>query len=155
MTTTVNGLPKGRPTDCTPELQTQILDYLGRGMPVNLSCQAVGIDVSTLTHWRSRARDGDEPYLGFIAAVKKARAIGQRVVGDRILDASKKPQHWTAGAWWLERTDPENFGRRDRLQVDQVTKVVFHNEEIAKTDHEGVIEVEGRVVSEITEKGSE
>ena len=30
---------------------------------------------------------------------------------------SAAPQHWQAAAWWLERSFPDRYGRRDRNEV--------------------------------------
>jgi hypothetical protein len=56
-----------------------------------------------------------------LQAVKEARARGKLAVLKRISAASEKPQFWTAGAWMLERTDPEQFAlRKDNADTPKV-----------------------------------
>ena len=44
----------------------------------------------------------------------KAYAIALRV--ENIRQAGVEG-NWQADAWWLERVDPENFGRKDKLSL--------------------------------------
>lgn len=49
--------------------------------------------------------------------VEKAEATAEFTYVSKIAIAADDPKNWTAAAWWLERRHPDEFGRRDRLDV--------------------------------------
>lgn len=56
------------------------------------------------------------PYVVFAFQVKRATAAAEIRVINNIQKASQT--QWQAGAWWLERTRPDEYGRRDRLGLE-------------------------------------
>lgn len=89
----------------------------------NLSaCDAAGIDRTTFQRWSQRAElEPESAYASFARELKRLRRVGQLELLNRIKVASEKPQFWTAAAWTLERTDPEQFAlRKDDAQVPKV-----------------------------------
>jgi hypothetical protein len=52
-----------------------------------------------------------------LTEVEKAEAEAEFTHVSNIARASIDPKNWTASAWWLERRHPDDFGRRDRLEV--------------------------------------
>lgn len=59
-------------------------------------------------------------YLELMEAIKKANADSIKKNLKTIQSHSEK--EWQAAAWLLERRDPENFGRRDKLAVTHFTE---------------------------------
>ena len=97
-----------RPSKRTPELQAAIERALEIGNTRTAAALGAGIDRGTFAAWCRR-------YPAFLRAVEKAEAVGQqRLVGQVALAARTT---WQAAAWMLERRDPENWGRRERLEV--------------------------------------
>lgn len=97
----------------TPEARKAVLKAVSDGLPYKHCASLAGISYRTLKHWLTRGRrDEDGPYVAFLALVKKAqsKAVQQAVKGIRT--AGKK--NWTAYAWFLERTNPEQFGSEGR-----------------------------------------
>jgi hypothetical protein len=83
-------------------------------------CEAAGIHPDTLNNWYKLA-EHSSPHSAFSSLLKAARARGKLELLNRIKAASEKPQFWTAAAWTLERTDPEQFAlRKDDSQVPRV-----------------------------------
>jgi hypothetical protein len=100
-----------RPTDLTPELGAEIVRVVGEGLPLSKAADFVGISYRTLCRWMKRT---DPPYDVFCHDLKQAKAAVQlRMVGE----IQKGVQNWQARAWYLERSDPKNWGRQDRLEV--------------------------------------
>lgn len=64
----------------------------------------------TLLPWEKRTVD-------FAAMVAQAKARGKYEHIKNIKAAGATPDHWQASAWYLERTDPERFGRKDTMKV--------------------------------------
>jgi hypothetical protein len=93
-----------------------VLETLFRAVSAGLnqrdSCAAAGIHPTTFQRWMNAAED--EPtsaYAALAADLKAARAAGKLAHLENIKKHSAK--EWTASAWTLERTDPEQFGKRD------------------------------------------
>ena len=119
----------GQSTKLTPEVQELICEELRNGRPASIACGIVGIEFNTYKNWMKWG-SGDPPdskrstwpsvvtvYRQFFAAVKQARGEASAEHLENIRAAGKDPKYWTASAWWLERTDPENFGRREAPTV--------------------------------------
>lgn len=105
----------GRPSLLTPERQETICATLRVFGTVAMACKRAGIDDSTYYKWMEKGRVGEPGYVEFFNAVEKAKADGQTLALAEIVKAGKK--QWQANAWLLERTMPQDFGRKDRLDL--------------------------------------
>jgi len=104
-------------TKLTPELQEEILNLIRAGNYVKDACLAVGIDESTYYKWIKRGEKAKSGiYFQFVQSTKKARAFARALRVEKITDAME--ENWQAAAWWLERTDPEHWGRRSRVDLE-------------------------------------
>lgn len=134
-----NGEPTnlGRPILLDPDLATTVSSLLRRGMTQTDACDAAGLARSTFYSWISRARtlrdriatpDTEGPIqpsdltaeevqlLDFLDAVTGARA---RAKGDALgAIRAGMADDWRAAAWFLERSFPAEYGRRDALLVE-------------------------------------
>ena len=90
------------------------------------ACKIAGIRYDTFMEWmRSKPE--------FSEAVKKAEDTGN----DKIKDICKRriieDKSWQSAAWWLERTDPANFGQRNNLNISaEKPLIVVADEETKK-----------------------
>ncbi len=103
-----------RPTDLTPELADKLCQLVEEGLPMSRAAEHEGIDYSTLKRWQRRK---GEPYEGFCASLKRAKAASQAA---SIRTIRMGAQGWQGEAWYLERSDPKNWGRR--MEVKQEVK---------------------------------
>jgi hypothetical protein len=107
-----------------PVTLQSLLDSAAAGLNDKTCCEAAGINPITLQRWAKLADESPQDFpahVAFVSALKEARANGKRELLNRIRLASEKPQFWTAAAWTLERTDPEQFAlRKDDSQVPRV-----------------------------------
>jgi hypothetical protein len=86
------------------------------GNYAHVASEYAGISKSTHYNWLKLGEQGQEPYVEYLDAIKKAEAIAQvRNVGI-IQEAAIKT--WTAAAWFLERKHYSEWGRRDRNQIE-------------------------------------
>ena len=109
--------PPGRPTKLTPELREKICSTLADGNYVATTCDYVGITEHTFYEWMHRGErnapsDQAAGYPEFYQAVKKARSTSEIVSLARIRRAGADGQ-WQADAWFLERSNPKRWGRRN------------------------------------------
>lgn len=64
----------GRPTKCTPEVTGKVADAIRDGLYAESAATLAGIGERTYYSWMKRGEAGDEPYVQFRLAVKKAEA---------------------------------------------------------------------------------
>ncbi len=105
----------GRPTKCTPKAIARIAKVLALGGTINSACRAGGIDTASYYSWLRRGEEGEEPFVGFLHAVKESQAVAEHkalsVINEAMLD------QWLAAGWLLERRDPDDYGRRQRMDI--------------------------------------
>lgn len=97
----------GRPSVLTTDKRRRILAVLRVGGSLRDAAQEVGCKHDTITNTADR-----EPE--FLATLKKAEADGKL----RHLRKIRKADAWQASAWFLERKYPEEYGRKERTQVE-------------------------------------
>jgi hypothetical protein len=113
-----------RPTKLTPELQADLVRALASGAYIEAACEYVGIAPATYYGWiaRANAEDAEPEFLEFLEAVKKARAANIRRHIKIIRKAGK--EQWQASAWFLERRDAKNFGKKEVEELVALRKEV-------------------------------
>jgi hypothetical protein len=100
----------GRPTKRTPEREQRRLNALAAGNTRKAACHFAGIGVQTLDDWQRRFGDLRE-------AIEKAEADAEVRHVANIAKAAQDGT-WQASAWWLERRRPDDFGRRERIELN-------------------------------------
>lgn len=102
-------------------MHEQIVAYIRQGYPKTTTFRLVGLGSDTGWDWLRYGREQPDKYPHYVKLaedIEHAIAEVQAERVDQILAAAQDPKHWTAAAWYLERTDPQTWGRKDRLQVD-------------------------------------
>ena len=91
----------------TDEVRNIIIDAIEAGLSNKTAAALAGIHETTFYQWIQRG-EGTHPtlapaprYTNFSSDVKRARAIGEQKLLQRIAEESQK--NWTAAAWMLER----------------------------------------------------
>jgi hypothetical protein len=112
-----------------------IIQALQGGNYIETACLYAGLAPSTVYRWvdrgnaeRQRQADGHAPdpvesqYIELCESVEKARA--QAVVANvTIIQQAARTGTWQAAAWWLERSMPNQFGRRIQAEVTTTVSV--------------------------------
>lgn len=111
-----------RPVKYTDEIALQIVEALEAGNSIANACSLAGIVESTYHLWVERGDDGEEPFSEFSELTRRARARGQQKRVKAITTA--EDDDWRAAAWFLERSDPANWGRRDAVDVTSKGKQI-------------------------------
>ena len=93
---------RGRRSVRTPENAAAIAAGLGRGIPLQYVCAAVGISKATVCEWRNSDQDFEAQIESAIA-----KGIESRMA---IIDAAAL-KDWRAAAWLLQVSQPEHFAR--------------------------------------------
>lgn len=104
-------MPGGRPTKYTPENTEKILAAIRVGAPFTHACRVGGVSFETFNEWRKQ-------YPEFSESVKVAEGESVKNALD-VIDKAALKGNWAAAAWRLERRYPHEFGRRDRMPIDE------------------------------------
>ncbi len=102
----------------TPELQKTICNYIEHGVPMTTAAHISGISNSTFYNWYGKGRKAKSGrFHDFYNAVQeaKAKAIALRVENIR---KAGEDGNWQADAWWLERIDPDNFAKKNFINME-------------------------------------
>lgn len=99
----------GRPSKRTPEREARIAEALRAGNTRKAACAYGGISQSQFAEWLARFHD-------FRDTIEKAEADAEVRAVAQIATAAQAGT-WQAAAWWLERRRPDDYGRRDRIEV--------------------------------------
>lgn len=110
----------GRPHKLTPEIQERLIEALRAGNYIETACQYAGLHKTTYYQYQALADEPDPPAwaVDFANAVKEARAQAEVRNLTLIQKAAKDAKHWTAAAWFLERSYPNRWGRVTRVQQE-------------------------------------
>ena len=136
----------GRPTKLTPRLQEVITQAVSLGVPVVSAGLYAGVSKACILQWLQRGqgthpdRPATRAYVDFVDAIEKARAqdevrrvarLEQAASGGAITyektttypdgrvtrEVRLSEAQWTADAWVLERSRPESWGRKERVDL--------------------------------------
>jgi len=108
----------GRPSKLTEELQTEICEYIASGNTFKRACRLSGISDSIFYDWKAKGeKEKQGKYSEFLDTIKRSSEKFKQTNIDIIQQAAKGGT-WQAAAWLLERKHPEEFGRRDRINID-------------------------------------
>ena len=107
--------PGGRPSTCTPENVELICVGIAEGRSQTAAAELVGIPASTLSGWK---REHPEILIPFAAARERFRSsLLQKLHSAKTRDGR---DDWRAAAWLLERSFPEDYGRKAQSHSSSV-----------------------------------
>ncbi|MEN6515136.1 MAG: hypothetical protein ABFC87_01840, partial [Fervidobacterium sp.] len=114
-------MPKGAKGKLTKELIEKAADIIARGNYYKVAIDILGIDDKTWYNWlRQGEIDANKGInslnFQFFQSIKKAEADAI----DRNLSIIQKAAmegNWQASAWYLERKYPEQWGKRDNVNL--------------------------------------
>jgi transposase len=101
----------------TPQLQEQIGNNITLGMPLKFAAEAAGITEQTFYNWLKKGETETKgQFYEFAEHVKacKAKAVQLHL---KLITKAATEGTWQASAWILERRFPEEFGRREKIDM--------------------------------------
>lgn len=126
----------------TPAREAIIIGVLQKGGTRRAACAAAGISTDSLERWQKR----DAAFAALVEkaelacaveSVERIRAAGQggALLEETVTTTTKRDgttvvverrrysaAEWTADAWYLERKWPEDWGRRDRVALEDARR---------------------------------
>ena len=104
-----------RRTKLTPEVQQSIVRTLRLGNSRKDSALYAGVSESTFYSWMDRGRRGEPLYVEFLETVQKAESTA--CIKNVAVIQKAAQVTWQAAAWWLERKRPDDWGRKQRVDI--------------------------------------
>lgn len=102
-------------TKLTDQLCDEICNDIKAGVPIKHAAIAHGITDATFYNWYNQGKNAKSgAKRRFYEQVEEAKSVAITLRARRIYKAGE--DNWQADAWWLERVDPDNFGRKDRYE---------------------------------------
>lgn len=105
----------GRPFAINEEMEKEISHLLSDGMSQAKVALAMGINEKTIIEHRRR-------FPEFSERIEKAKMETNRLAHKGIKVGMLKD--WRAGAWWLERRSPEEFGKRRMVEIEKPSLIL-------------------------------
>lgn len=111
----------------TDQLCDDICNDIKAGVPIKHAAIAHGISKSTFYDWYGKGEQAKSgKFRKFYDKVEEAKSVAVTLRARRIYKAGETS--WQADAWWLERVDPDNFGKKDfhdvRMEADVKTDLL-------------------------------
>lgn len=113
----------------TAELTAKLCEVIASAVPMDTAAAYVGISRQTMYSWMRAARDmqhhaennvgpwneQESLLLDFANGLDKAVAAWEVTALGRVTAAAA--EHWQAAGWLLERRKPDEYGRRQRIDM--------------------------------------
>lgn len=109
-------------TKLTDQLCDEICNDIKAGVPIKHAAIAHGITDATFYNWYNQGKNAKSgAKRKFYEKVEEAKSVAVTLRARRIYKAGETS--WQADAWWLERVDPKNFGRKDHLDINSKQEI--------------------------------
>ena len=105
----------GRPKINWKVVEPAIIELLADGMRQAKACAYVGISEQTLIEYKKKFSEYSE-------RLEKAMVETHKLAHKSVKVGMLKD--WKAGAWWLERTEPERFREKKEIEVTKPSLIV-------------------------------
>ena len=105
----------------TDKLCDEICNDIKAGVPIKHASISHGITERTFYNWFDKGKEAKSgKFRKFYDKIQEAKSVAITLRARRIYKAGETS--WQADAWWLERVDPDNFGRKDTHKIDMDAK---------------------------------
>jgi hypothetical protein len=106
----------GRPKIEWKRIEPELIKLLTDGMSQAKACKCVGVSEETLIKYK-QSNSGYSERLE--ASMMETHKMAHKSVKVGMV------RDWRAGAWWLERTEPERFREKKEIEVKEMPNLVF------------------------------
>lgn len=99
------------------KLTKAICKDISGGMPFKWASRNNNITEQTFYNWYNKGKKANDGlFKEFYDEVEKAKAKAVKYNVGVVMNAGK--ENWQASAWWLERTCPDDFGKKKEVKAD-------------------------------------
>jgi hypothetical protein len=119
----------------TQDVRDGLVERMRDGNYLHVAAMKVGVPLNTVKHWLRQAEAlPGTIYSIFRDDLNEAIADAEGEMVQSVREAAKAgPSYWTAAAWWLERTKPDQYAQvavvknRVEHEVQQFMRHLEHN----------------------------
>jgi hypothetical protein len=124
----------GRPTSLTADVEERIISAVKGGSYLDDAAAYAGISERTLFRWVQKGKealnlqemgidvtDEEQRYGQFCQSLQRARSEAS-IRNLTLIQRAAQEGTWQAAAWYLERTNPKKWGRKDTFEIEGVDK---------------------------------
>lgn len=103
-----------------PDVRATIVQAVRDGVPLRQVGPLAGIHGDTLWNWKALAKHQPEAHPELVEMFEQIESARAEAVGERVsrISAAGAGGAWQADAWWLERQVPEEFARREKVELE-------------------------------------
>jgi hypothetical protein len=94
----------GRNTALTSTVQATLCDFIRKGNYTTIACKAAGVSPDTLSRWRKRGEQGQEPFAAFVRQLEQAELDAETALVE--IWRNQAPGDWRAARNLLARRFP-------------------------------------------------
>lgn len=117
----------------TDQLCIDICNDIKAGVPIKHAAIAHGITEVTFYNWFNKGKTAKSgKFKNFHDQIEAAKSVAITLRARRIYKAGETS--WQADAWWLERVDPNNFGRKDTHNINADLNANVKSENVLKLE---------------------
>lgn len=131
---------KGPPTKCTDAFIERVIECIEKGLPKGKAFTLGGVNEQTGFDWLAEVRKDREKahpqWVKLYDALEGALARHEDELVDviRSTATSGMPNTWQAAAWLLERRNPNDWARRDKVEVEAGDKPLIQLNQVVLGD---------------------
>jgi len=119
------------------EVHKHIVDAIKKGSSRTAAFASTGLNADTIFGWLRSAKINPEmypEYVKLLTDIEREEADVQIQMSEVVVNAalSGNPNMWPAAMTYLERRDPENWGKRDKTTIESDKPLVQVNQLIVK-----------------------
>jgi len=100
-----------------PSILNRLAGAMANGLPIKWACYRARLTPETFRSWTKLAEEGKPGYVELLSDLRWCQSLGIEACLARISDGQPG---WNGAAWRLERTHPEEFGRRDLEPIREI-----------------------------------
>jgi hypothetical protein len=99
-----------------------IVAAIRKGNAKTTAARLAGIHPDTLWEWINRGKQNPAEYPYFVQLAEDMAQAKAEIDAEMLEHVLAAPtidaKHWTAAAWFLERTSPQDFAKRNKVEID-------------------------------------
>ena len=117
----------------TDKLCDEICNDIKAGVPIKHASISHGITERTFYNWFEKGKEAKSgKFRKFYDKIQEAKSVAITLRARRIYKAGETS--WQADAWWLERVDPDNFGKKEYHKHEADINADVKSENIVKLE---------------------
>ena len=118
-----------RPTILDKEIIDKLAQEIEEGLPIKYALDLFSVSGANYQNWMRQGEidneaDVESIFRTFFLSIKRAKAKWIKKAKEKIVNG--EGSNWQGMAWWLERTDYEQFSRKDGGENNNTERIIVN-----------------------------